>query len=263
LQASCDVHVTIGLARIAHSPASMIESGEYSVPAEAGRAVIVEDEEDIRGLVAFTLRDMGWAAHTAGTGESGLALVASVRPSVLVLDLMLPDMSGIEVCRQLRSDPANKHLGVVMVTARGDEYDRLLGFEAGADDYVVKPFSVRELGLRVRALARSRAPRGAAWPTQAPFRWRGLVLDPLQHRVRAEGVDLVLRPIEFKILLLLMSTPDRAFTRQEIAVVVSHDGREGNQRTIDTHVSRLRDALGPYASAVETVPGYGYRLGPE
>jgi two-component system, OmpR family, phosphate regulon response regulator PhoB len=241
----------------------MIESGEYSVPTEGGRAVIIEDEEDIRGLVAFTLRDLGWTAHTAATGTEGLALVASVRPSVVVLDLMLPDVSGIEICRRLRADPANKGLGVVMLTARSDEYDRLLGFEAGADDYVVKPFSVREVGLRVRALARSRAPRGPAWPTHAPFRWRGLVLDPLQHRVRAEGVDLVLRPTEFKILLLLLSTPGRTFTRQEIAAVVAHDSREGNQRTIDTHVSRLRDALGPYAGAVETVPGFGYRLGAE
>jgi two-component system phosphate regulon response regulator PhoB len=241
----------------------MMESGEHAVAADAGRAVIIDDEEDIRGLVAFTLRDMGWIAHTAGTGEAGLALVASTEPAVVVLDLMLPDLSGIEVCRRLRADVSHKGLGIVMVTARGDEYDRLVGFEAGADDYVVKPFSVRELGLRVRALARSRAPRGASWPTQAPFRWRGLVLDPLQHRVRAEGVDLVLRPVEFKILLLLLSSPGRAFTRAEIAVVVAHEGREGNQRTIDTHVSRLRDALGPYAAAVETVPGYGYRLGPE
>jgi two-component system phosphate regulon response regulator PhoB len=241
----------------------MIESGEHAVAAGAGCAVIIEDEEDLRGLVAFTLRDLGWIAHTAGTGAAGIALVGSFRPSVVVLDLMLPDLSGIEVCRQLRADTANKGMGVVVVSARGDEYDRLLGFEAGADDYVVKPFSVRELGLRVRALARSRAPRGAAWPTQAPFRWRGLVLDPLQHRVRAEGIDLVLRPVEFKILLLVLSSPGRAFTRQEIAAVVAHEGREGNQRTIDTHVSRLREALGPYASAVETVPGFGYRLGPE
>jgi two-component system, OmpR family, phosphate regulon response regulator PhoB len=241
----------------------MIGSGEYSVPAEGGRVVIIEDEEDIRGLIGFTLRDLGWATHPAGTGEEGIAMVASVRPDVVVLDLMLPDISGVEVCRRLRADPANKFLGVVMLTARSDEYDRLLGFEVGADDYVMKPFSVRELGLRVRALARSRAPRGAAWPTQAPFRWRGLVMDPLQHRVRAEGVDLVLRPVEFKILLLLMSTPGRTFTRQEIVAVVSGEGRDGNERTIDTHVSRLRDVLGPYAYAVETVPGFGYRLGAE
>jgi two-component system phosphate regulon response regulator PhoB len=239
----------------------MIDSGEYSAVPQGGRVVIIEDEDDIRGLVAFTLRDLGWTAHASGSGEEGLALVASVRPSVVVLDLMLPDLSGVEVCRRLRADPANKRLGVVMLTARSDEYDRLLGFEVGADDYVVKPFSVRELGLRVRALARSRTPRGAGWPTQAPFRWRGLLLDPLQHRVRAEGVDLVLRPVEFKILLLLMSTPGRTFTRPEMAAVVSHDAREGNHRTIDTHVSRLRDALGPYAGAVETVPGFGYRLG--
>jgi two-component system phosphate regulon response regulator PhoB len=241
----------------------MQSSENVSPPAEGGRAVIVEDEEDIRGLIAVTLRDFGWVTHTAGTGEQGLALVTTIRPSVLLLDLMLPDISGVEVCRRARSDPANAGMGIVMVTARGDEYDRLLGFEVGADDYVVKPFSVPELGMRVRALARSRAPRGGGSSTQAPFRWRGLVMEPLQHRVRAEGVDLSLRPTEFKILLLLLSTPGRTFTRQEIAVVVSADVHEGSQRTIDTHVSRLRDALGPYAGAVETVPGFGYRLGRE
>jgi two-component system response regulator ResD len=146
------------------------------------------------------------------------------------------------------------------VTARGDEYDKLLGFESGADDYVVKPFSVRELALRVRALWRSTVPRAKAPASGASFHWRGLVLDPIRHRVRADGADLVLRPLEFKILLLLMSNAGRAFTRAEVAVAISEGGRQGSLRTIDTHVSRLREALGPYASAVETVPGVGYRL---
>ena len=242
---------------------TMIQSGEHAAAGTAGTVVIIEDEDDIRGLVAFTLREVGWTTHGAATGEAGIALVAATSPSVVVLDLMLPDISGIEVCRHLRAEPANRNLGVVMLTARGDEYDRLLGFESGADDYVVKPFSVRELGLRVRALARSRAPHESGAAAQAPFRWRGLVLDPIVHRVRAEGVDLALRPVEFKILLLLLSSPGRTFTRVEIAAVVSSDAREGSTRTIDTHVSRLRDALGPYAAAVETVAGFGYRLGAE
>jgi two-component system, OmpR family, phosphate regulon response regulator PhoB len=227
------------------------------------RVVVIEDEEDIRGLVAFTLRGDGWVTHTASTGEEGLALVASVRPAVVVLDLMLPDISGIDVCRRLRAAAPEGPLGIIIVTARGDEYDRLLGFESGADDYVVKPFSVRELALRVRALWRSTMPRGQTWPLGSLFRWRGLVLDPIRHRVRADGVDVVLRPVEFKILLLLMSNPGRAFSRTEMGVSVWDKARDGNPRTIDTHVSRLRDALGPYATAIETVAGVGYRLGCE
>jgi two-component system, OmpR family, phosphate regulon response regulator PhoB len=239
------------------------EGAELAEPGGKERVVVIEDEEDIRGLVAFTLRNDGWVTHTAATGEEGLALAASVHPAVVVLDLMLPDVSGVDVCRRLRGMPHESPLGIIIVTARGDEYDRLLGFESGADDYVVKPFSVRELSLRVRALWRSTTPRGQIWPPGSMFRWRGLVLDPIRHRVRADGVDIVLRPVEFKILLLVMSNPGRAFSRMEIGVAVWDKARDGNLRTIDTHVSRLREALGPYSGAVETVPGVGYRLGSE
>jgi two-component system, OmpR family, phosphate regulon response regulator PhoB len=239
------------------------EPASDAMPNTGDHVVVVEDEEDIRGLIAFTLREAGWATHCAATGAEGIGLVESVRPSMLVLDLMLPDMSGIEVCRRVRADAANRRLGIVVVTARGDEYDRILGFESGADDYVVKPFSVRELALRVRALARSTAERAATWSTGALYRWRGVVVDPMRHRVLADGVDLVLRPAEFKILLLLISSPERAFTRAEIIAAIDERAKDVSPRTIDTHVSRLRDALGPYAGAVETVPAVGYRLGPE
>lgn len=241
----------------------MTQSGEYVATVAAEHAVVVEDEEDIRGLLSFTVREMGWVAHPAATGEEGLRLVQHVRPAIVLLDLMLPDISGIEVCRRLRADPENRLVGVIMVTARGDEYDRVLGFESGADDYVVKPFSVREVSMRVRALARATVPRGAAWVAQAMFKWRGLELDGMRHRVRADGVDIVLRPHEFRILLLLMSSPGRAFTRAEVSAAIGAEPKAGSLRTIDTHVSRLRDALGPYAGAVETVPMVGYRLGAE
>jgi two-component system phosphate regulon response regulator PhoB len=240
-----------------------MNAADLADPVAGQHVVVVEDEEDIRGLIAFTLRESGWSTHCASTGAEALALVTTVRPAMLLLDLMLPDMSGIEVCRRVRGDPKNRAMGIVMVTARGDEYDRLLGFESGADDYVVKPFSVRELALRVRALARSNTERGAAWSTDNVYRWRGLVVDPLRHRVLADGVDLALRPAEFKILLLLLSSPGRAFTRVEMITAIGEKPREVGTRTIDTHVSRLREALGPYASVVETVPGVGYRMGAE
>jgi two-component system phosphate regulon response regulator PhoB len=238
-------------------------SAERVDPGPTERVVVIEDEEDLGGLVAFTLRADGWSTHTAATGAEGVALVASVRPAIVVLDLMLPDISGIDVCRRLRATPSDDPLGIIIVTARGDEYDKLLAFESGADDYVVKPFSVRELALRVRALWRSTSPRGQAWSSGTAFHWRGLALDPIRHRLLADGVDIVLRPLEFKILLLLMSNAGRAFTRAEVGVAIWEGARDGNLRTIDTHVSRLRDALGPYAGAVETVPGVGYRLGCE
>jgi two-component system phosphate regulon response regulator PhoB len=226
----------------------------------AERVVLIEDEEDLRGLVAFALRADGWVTHAASTGQEGLALVASLRPAIVVLDLMLPDLSGIDLCRRLRT-ASTEPLGIIIVSARGDEYDRLLGFESGADDYVVKPFSVRELALRVRALRRSMVPRDAVAASGPAFRWRGLELDPIRHQVRADGSLLVLRPVEFKILLLLMSSAGRAFSRAELGAVVWEKARDGSLRTIDTHVSRLREVLGPYAPAVETVAGVGYRLG--
>ncbi len=239
------------------------EGAERVDPSATERVVVIEDEEDLRGLVAFTLRSDGWSTHTASTGAEGIALVATVKPAIVVLDLMLPDVSGIDVCRRLRAAPLDTPLGIIIVSARGDEYDRLLGFESGADDYVVKPFSVRELALRVRALWRSTSPRAQTWASGSAFHWRGLVLDPIRHVLRADGSEVVLRPLEFKILLLLMSNAGRAFTRAEVSLAIWEGARDGNLRTIDTHVSRLREALGPYAGAVETVPGVGYRLGHE
>jgi two-component system, OmpR family, phosphate regulon response regulator PhoB len=242
----------------------MSEVGSAPLDARpSDNVVIVDDEEDLLGLIALTLRQDGWNAHTATAGEEGLALVAAVRPVVVVLDLMLPDVSGIEVCRRLRAARFDHLMRIVLVTARGDEYDRVLGFESGADDYVVKPFSVRELAMRVRALARSTVPTGGRAAATPGFRWRGLLVDPLRHCVFAEGVDLRLRPAEYRLLLLLITNAGRVFTRAEVAVALSEGDREMSDRAVVTHVSRLRDALGPYASAVETVPGVGYRLGSE
>jgi DNA-binding response OmpR family regulator len=223
--------------------------------------VVIDDEEDLLGLVAFTLRQDGWVTHTATAGEQGLALVAAVRPVVVVLDLVLPDISGIEVCRRLRATRFDHLVRIVLLTARGEEYDRLLGFESGADDYVVKPFSVRELAMRVRALARSTMPTGGVGTAGQTFRWRGLLLDPTRRRVLADGVGLPLRPAEYRLLLLLMTNAGRSFTRAEVALAISEGDRDGSDKAVVTHVSRLREVLGPYAGAVETAPGVGYRLG--
>src|SRR5580700_10879572 len=227
------------------------------------RVLLVDDEPDLRQLVTFNLRDAGFEVDAVGSGQAGLALAAKTRPGVVILDLMLPDISGTEVCRQLRRDPVLGDSAVLMLTARGDEYDRLLGFEVGADDYVVKPFSVRELVMRVRALARRTAERRAARATTGSdrkLRWKGLELDPVRHHVYLDGEELQLRPLEFKLIQVLLEHPGRVFTRGQLLEDVWGITGDGSSRTVDTHVRRLRERLGVYGEAVETVHGFGYRL---
>ncbi len=233
------------------------------VAAPSDRVLLVDDEPDLRQLVTFNLRGAGFEVDAVGSGQAGLALAAKTRPAVIVLDLMLPDVSGTEVCRQLRADPVLGDVAVLMLTARGDEYDRVLGFEMGADDYVVKPFNVRELVMRVRALARRTAERRAARAITGrdpKLRWKGLEVDPVRHHVFLDGGELQLRPLEFKLIQLLLEHPGRVFTRAELLEEVWGISGEANTRTVDTHVRRLRERLGPYGEVVETVHGFGYRL---
>ncbi len=234
------------------------------------RILIVDDEPDLRQLVTFNLREAGFEVDAVGSGQAGLALASKTRPAVIVLDLMLPDMPGTDVCRQLRADPVLADTAVLMLTARGDEVDRLLGFEVGADDYVIKPFSVRELVMRVRALARRTAERRAARATiagsstgkgsETRLRWKGLELDPVRHRVTLDDVELSLRPLEFKLIQILLENPGRVLSRSQLLEEVWGISGDASSRTVDTHVRRLRERLGVYGEAVETVHGFGYRL---
>jgi two-component system phosphate regulon response regulator PhoB len=227
------------------------------------RILLVDDEPDLRQLVTFNLRDAGFEVDAVGSGQAGLALAGKTRPAVVILDLMLPDVSGMEICRQLRADPVLGDTAVLMLTARGDEYDRVLGFEVGADDYVVKPFSVRELVMRVRALSRRTAERRAARAATGEdrkLRWKGLEVDPVRHRVYLDGGELQLRPLEFKLIQLLLEHPGRVFTRAQLLEEVWGISGEASSRTVDTHVRRLRERLGVHGDVVETVHGFGYRL---
>jgi two-component system phosphate regulon response regulator PhoB len=229
------------------------------------RILIVDDEPDLQRLVLFNLREVGFEAEAAGSGKEGLTTARAFDPQVVVLDLMLPDLPGTEVCRQMRSDPALADVAILMLTARADEYDRVLGFEVGADDYVVKPFSVRELVMRVRGMARRYHERKLARsmslpPTNKLLKWRGLELDPAHHRVFADGTELSLRPLEFKLIAMLLEHPGRVFTRRDLLEEVWGISSEVNTRTVDTHVRRLRERLEAYGEAVETVHGFGYRL---
>jgi two-component system phosphate regulon response regulator PhoB len=227
------------------------------------RVLLVDDEPDLQRLVLFNLREAGFEVDAVGTGKDGLAAAQKMGPEVIILDLMLPDMAGTEVCRQLRADPSLADVAILMLTARGDEYDRVLGFEVGADDYVVKPFSVRELVMRVRGLAKRAHERRLARSSaegEKRLQWRGLTVDPVKHRVFLDGAELGLRPLEFKLLAMLLEHPGRVFTRGDLLEEVWGITSEVNTRTVDTHVRRLRERLGAYGEAVETVHGFGYRL---
>lgn len=234
------------------------------MPAGATDVVLlVDDEEDIRRLVSFNLGEAGFQVEAAEDGQGALRHAQRLHPSVVVLDLMLPDLSGMEVCRRLRADPELADAAILMLTARGDEYDRVLGFEVGADDYVVKPFSVRELVMRVRGLAvraRERRLARGANDEGKRLRWRGLEIDPSRHRVVVDGSELSLRPLEYKLLAIFIEHPGRVFSRTELLGEVWGISPDTNTRTVDTHIRRLRERLGAYSEAIETVHGFGYRL---
>jgi len=226
------------------------------------RVVIIEDERDVARLLEFNLRGAGFDAQSAGTGNEGVTLVQNLRPDVVVLDLMLPDTSGYEVCKQLRADSRSADVGILMLTAKGEAEDRILGLEVGADDYVVKPFVVREVVLRVTALANrlaERRARGTASEPSKVLRVGPIELDPVTHDVRIGGVPTQLRPLEYKLLQLLVSDPGRVFSREELLEQVWEMRGDINTRTVDVHVRRLRVSLGPAADAIETVHGFGYR----
>ncbi len=225
------------------------------------RVLVVDDERDVCRLLCFNLEQAGFETEFAHTAADALLAAGRTRPAVVVLDLMLPDMSGVEVCRHLRADADLSGIGVLMLTALGNDDDRILGLEAGADDYVVKPFNVQEVILRVGALARRIGERARA-QGQGPgelLRSGALTLDPVTHDVRADDEVIELRPLEFKLLATLMADPGRVFTREDLLRRVWDMDSGGNPRTVDVHVRRLRKNLGACAGQIETVPGFGYR----
>lgn len=226
----------------------------------ATSVLVVEDEPDIRELLQHQLRKAGYAVESVGDGPSALEAARRLRPSVIVLDVMLPGMSGIEVCRKLRGEGAGAHCGIVMLTARGDEVDRVVGFEVGADDYVTKPFSARELLLRVRSLAR-RLPNAAHDDVPA-VRLGRLHIDADVHRAWVDEAEIALTVTEFKLLHTLARRAGRVQTRGRLLQDVWGAPPDLDTRTVDTHIKRLREKLGPAGDRVETVRGVGYRLNP-
>jgi two-component system phosphate regulon response regulator PhoB len=220
--------------------------------------LLVDDERDLLSLLDFNLRAAGFETLLATTGEQALAHLRKRLPDLVLLDVMLPDVSGTEICRQLKGNPRTKHVPVVMLTAKGEEVDRVVGFELGADDYVTKPFSVRELVLRLKAvLRRSGGARDAERPPEVvgPVR-----VDVDAHRVFVDGAEVQLTPIEFKLLTTLMARLGRVQSREQLLEDVWEMSAEIETRTVDTHVKRLREKLGSGRDLLETVRGVGYRL---
>ncbi len=217
--------------------------------------MVVEDEKEIRDLVRYNLEREGFRVATVADGEQALEQVFASRPDALVLDLMLPGRNGLEVLREVRGEPATRDLPVLLLTARAAEMDKLLGFEHGADDYLTKPFSPRELVARVRALLRRSKPAGPAPVIEAG----GLRIDQPAREARFHGRPLVLTPREFDLLVFFARHPGRVLTRDELLRKVWGYDFVGETRTVDVHVRRLRQKLGEEHATIETVLGSGYK----
>jgi two-component system phosphate regulon response regulator PhoB len=219
------------------------------------RVLVIEDEADLREVLHYNLTQAGHRPYTAATGEAGLKLAQEVRPDIVLLDLMLPDLAGTSVAKSLRREPQTQLVPIIMVTAKAEEIDRIVGFELGADDYVVKPFSVRELILRIDAVLR----RGRT-PEQRLLEAGELRVDKEAHRVTVSGEEISLTALEFKLLVTLIERRERVQARGTLLSDVWAIDAEIASRTVDTHVKRLRDKLGTAGRFIETVRGVGYRF---
>lgn len=219
--------------------------------------LIVEDERDVIDLLTLNLRRAGgFTLSTATDGVSGLQKARDERPALIILDLMLPGISGLELCKILKSEPQTRDIPILMLTAKAEEIDRVLGLEFGADDYVTKPFSPREVILRIQAILR----RGAAVPEDGEIVAGSIVINPARHQVSVEGKPVHLTSIEYKLLHTLVTKHGRVQARDRLLNEVWGYESVIDTRTVDTHVRRLRAKLGKYGDAIETVRSFGYRF---
>jgi two-component system phosphate regulon response regulator PhoB len=224
----------------------------------AASILIVEDEPAIQELVAYTCSSNGFSVRRADSVKAAREAIGAELPDLVLLDWMLPDRPGVELLKDLRTSDRTRTLPVIMLTARGSEADRVVGLDTGADDYVVKPFSPRELASRIRAVFRRRAPQHSGEAVE----YGPITIDPPRHEVRAGGKPVRIGLAEFKLLSFLVSHPDRVFSRTQLLDSVWGDHVFIEERTVDVHVLRLRKALAPFAAQqlVQTVRGMGYRL---
>ena len=221
--------------------------------------LLIEDEPDILELMQFNLEREGFKVVSAVTGEEGYRLARELAPDLIVLDLMLPDMSGIEVCKLVRQQDELRNLPIIIATARDSESDVVVGLELGADDYITKPFSVRELSARIRAVLR-RAEPSSSYPTGQIVRAGPLELDPTRHEVRIHGQPVELTLAEFRLLSALAGAPGRVFTRDQLLDRITGGQATIIDRNVDVHIRALRRKLGNDAGLIGTVRGIGYKF---
>jgi len=218
--------------------------------------LVVEDDPGIQELIAVNLSHAGHCVQITADAEAAQSLTRETLPDLILIDWMLPGMSGIELTRQLRSDPLTREVSIILLTARTDERDKITGFEAGADDYVTKPFSPRVLLARISAVLRRRVPQ----TTQNFVEVRGLRLDPASQRVTFAGANLALGPTEFRLLHFFMTHPDRVYSREQLLSQVWGGNYSGEERTVDVHIRRLRAAMesSGHDVLIQTIRGCGY-----
>lgn len=233
-------------------------SRPYQRPQGIKRLLIVEDDPDIVQLLTHYLEKEGYQVHAAGTGVEGLHAAGALLPDLLILDLMLPGMEGYEVCKRLRAEPMTAALPIMMLTARGDETERIIGMEVGADDYVTKPFSPKEVVARVKALLRRSVSAGEA--PRGRHVYGTLTLDSIRHEVGWEGRPLTLTAKEFKLLEYLLMNRGRLVTRETLLTGVWGYDATVTTRTIDTHIRRLREKIPMLCEAIVSIKPYGYKL---
>jgi len=221
------------------------------------KIVIIEDERDLAELLAFNLEKEGFQTVIALDGRTGLERVKSENPDLVILDLMLPELNGIDLCKLIRKHETTATIPVIMLTAKGEEIDKVVGFEVGADDYLIKPFSTRELLLRIKAVLRRSSPDK---PEGRIFTAGPVAVDTGRHRVTVNGEEAVLTSTEFKLLVTLVERLGRMQSREHLLSHVWGYNNDADTRTVDTHITRLRNKLGTAGELIKTVRGFGYKM---
>lgn len=223
------------------------------------KVLIIEDEKDLAELLAFNLEKEGYTVISVHDGKHGLERAVSELPDLILLDLMLPGLLGTEVCKALRKDQRTALIPIIMITAKGDEIDRVVGFEVGADDYIVKPFSMREVALRIKAVMRRSENEGKP-PISDILTFGDIIIDKQRHIVMSSGRVIDLTSTEFKLLLYLAETKGCVQSREQLLQKVWGYNNTADTRTVDTHVTRLRGKLGLPGDIIKTVRGFGYKI---
>jgi two-component system alkaline phosphatase synthesis response regulator PhoP len=221
------------------------------------KIVLVEDEKEIAGLVIHYLSKEGYSVKSSQDGFRGLQLIQQERPDLVILDLMLPELDGLEICKKLRADPRSSALPIIMLTAKAEETDKIIGLELGADDYIVKPFSPKELVARVKAVLRRKGRQKEETPS---WTYGPMIVDVARHEVKVGGKSVQLTAKEFDLVVQLLKNKGRVLTRDVLLDTVWGYSSEVSTRTVDVHILRLREKIPFLREAIETVTSYGYKL---